>query len=154
MLAILPEKDRDATTAAARPLKLFEACPPHETNGSVLGYKHFDFGPAPARSAYPRTVALKIELRDHGVPAVLEVWLGEPKNGRRLGAFSIKPTKPPGHSYAPSEGWRTLSIPIEAPSGRHALHLRFAVEPHAPKDEEIADVRAFGFSEFSARNAH
>jgi hypothetical protein len=116
-------------------------------DGSVLGYKPFDFGLAPVRSRYPRTMALKVELRDRGVPAMIEVWLGDPCAGRRLGAFSIKPSRPSGETCASGEGWRTLSIPVEAPEGRHALHLRFSAAADAPKDSEIADLRFFGFIE-------
>lgn len=119
----------------------------HTRDGSVLGYKSFDFGTAPVGSRYPRTMALKVELRDRGVPALIEVWLGDPCTGRRLGAFSIKPSRPPAQACAPGEGWRTLSIPVEAPEGRHALYLRFSAAPDAPKDSEIADLRFFGFVE-------
>jgi hypothetical protein len=110
-------------------------------NGSVVGYKYFEFGPK------ERPLKLQTELRDYGQAGTIEVWLDAPdaEKGRRIGTINIDPTKKDARSYAPGDGWRTISVPVEKVGGRHALYFRFVAAPGSSKDLGLADFRSFGF---------
>ena len=111
-------------------------------NGAVVGYKYFEFGPK------ERPLKLHAELRDHGQAGTLEVWLDAPSadNGRRIGTVTIEPTKKDARSYAPGDGWRTITVPVEKVGGRHALFFRFVSAAGTPTNTSLADFRSFSFA--------
>jgi hypothetical protein len=86
-------------------------------NGSIVGYKYFDFG-APSAS---EAVTFTARVRGGAAGSALEVWLDAwvPDQGTKIGTVDIGAEAKPGE-------WREVSAAVKAASGRRALYFRFS----------------------------
>lgn len=104
-------------------------------NGSVVGFKYFDFGPAAKNAKLTFTAT----LRPGKASGQLSVWVGGPtaaKGGVRLGSVAIDNQK------QDPTAWRKITGTVDAPVGRQALYLCFA----SPDGTEIVgDLKSFRF---------
>lgn len=93
----------------------------HVTDGSVVGYKYFDF----SRTRGRKGLALEMRIEPHGFDATVEVWVGRPcaeEGGRKVGEFAIS-------SKMRKRQVERISAPLPAlaeVSGRQALYFIFS----------------------------
>jgi arabinoxylan arabinofuranohydrolase len=102
-------------------------------DGSVVGYKYFDFG----QPKSGQKTQFQIELQKREVSGEIEVWLGDPNNdGKKIGTVSVDVA-------SGDQAWRKLTIPVDEITGRHAVFLKFTSKAQG---KEIADIRSFSFT--------
>jgi len=92
----------------------------HCTDGSVAGWKYFNFG----RTFGKKGLKLSVELEPNGLPGVIDVWAKRPtatEGGIKVGSFTLAPDLP--------AGVQKVEIPVDAlaaVNGREALYLTFS----------------------------
>ena len=109
----------------------------HVTDGSVLGYKYFDF----RKTRGKRGLKLEIDLVPQGVDAEVEVWAVRPRaseGGVKLGAFKL--------SADLSEKLRTERVDVAPLAARNAKEALFFVFTAKLKDQSICEIESFRFS--------
>lgn len=99
-------------------------------NGSVIGYRYFDFGTGVDAQQ------LTVRLRSGGTPGRMEIWIDAVDTGTKIGVIEI--------AEAPGEPWRDLSTAVSKVTGRHALFFRFE---GGQENQPICDVASFRFSQ-------
>ena len=102
-------------------------------NGSIIGYKCFDFGQLTAGQG----TTFSVDVRDGASSGKMEVWIdGVGGLGRQIGTVSIqKPERA-------DQTWREITIPVSDVIGRHAVYFKFL---GGSPDATIADLRSFAF---------
>ena len=109
----------------------------HVTDGSVLGYKYFDF----RKTHGKRGLKLEIDLVPQGVDAEVEVWAVRPRaseGGVKLGAFKL--------SADLSEKLRTERVDVAPLAARNAKEALFFVFTAKLKAQSICEIESFRFS--------
>ena len=115
----------------------------HCTDGSVVGYKYFDF----SKTCGHEGLKLEISLVPHGVDAKVEVWTVRPcasEGGVKIGEFALSASMP--------EASRTLTVdvsPLAARSGKEALYFVFT---SALKEQSVCEMESFRFVGSQARS--
>lgn len=108
----------------------------HCTDGSVAGYKYFDFAKTHGRKG----LRLLLELEPMETAGSVDIWVTKPaaeEGGVKIGSFKVGSDRP-GEI-------RTLNIPVDALStvdGRQPLWFTFA---SPEKGKSICTLRAFRF---------
>ena len=102
----------------------------HNKNGSVVGFKYFDFG-------NPTSQSLSIRIRGGEVPCRIKVQASRPGEAPvEIGEFKIEAD--------PSGPWRELSTDVKPVSGRMALFFTFASDS---PDRSACDLLSFRFEQ-------
>ena len=92
----------------------------HCTDGSVAGWKYFNFN----NTFGKRGLRLLVELEPNGLQGVIDVWAKRPsanEGGMKVGSFTLAPDLP--------VGMQRMEIPVDALAavkGREALYLTFS----------------------------
>ncbi len=107
------------------------------TDGSVVGYKYFNFDTAEGMDK----LRLDIELEPCGIGATVAVLAGAPseeEGGTLIGRFAIYPTEPtsPQTKHVKVEGLSKLK-------GKQPLYFRFS---SAQKSTSLCSIYSFGFA--------
>jgi len=102
----------------------------HNKNGSVVGFRTFDFG-------QPASLSLSLRVRGGEAPARLKVLAGPPDEAPvEIGEFKIE---------ADSSGhWRTLTTAVKPVSGRTELLFKFVSDS---TDRPLCDLLSFRFEQ-------
>jgi hypothetical protein len=110
------------------------------TNGSVIGYKYFDFG----RGAVGQNLELNVQLRGGAASGKMEIWIDgdTAEKGTKIGTLEIGPDGAGAAETAGSAGWRALSAPVANVTGRHAVFFRFV---SSTEGQSLCDLRSFRF---------
>lgn len=109
----------------------------HVTDGSVVGYKYFDFSKTRGRSG----LTCEITLEPFGHEAKCEIWAVKPsaaEGGVKLGEFTIAAELP--------EGLQTFAAdvsPLAELDGRKALYFVFSSRR---KDRSLCELENFRFN--------
>lgn len=104
----------------------------HITDGSVVGYKYFNF----SHTNNKKGLVLRLSLVPQGVDGTIDVYVDSPK-GRKIGSATLTQSQP----QQPTD----LDIPVDAASrlkGKHALYFVFSAKE---KDTSICQLDSFIF---------
>lgn len=96
------------------------------TNGSVVGYKYFDFGDEKKQNM---EVVLTMNPQSNGY---IEFYADEPKTGEYLGKLNVKSIK---------SGWQDYSVKIKGLNGIHSIYFVFHSD-----GKTLGDLSYFSFS--------
>ena len=102
-------------------------------NGSVIGYRYFDFG----RGAVAQNMELAVQLRSGAGSGRVEFWIDgdTAETGTRIGTLVIAPG---------GDGWRAVSTPVANVTGRHAVFFRVLADGGAD-EKSLLDLKSFRF---------
>ena len=109
----------------------------HVTDGSVLGYKYFDF----RKTHGKRGLKLEIDLVPQGVDAEVEVWAVSPRaseGGVKIGRFKLSADLP--------EKLRTERVDVAPLAARNAKEALFFVFKAGLKAQSICEIESLRFS--------
>ena len=107
------------------------------TDGSVIGYKYFDFRKTHDR----RNLRLEVNLVPKGQDALVEVWAVRPsaaEGGVRVGSFALSANFP----ERPRREIVDVS-PLAARNGREALYFTFRSDR---KEQSLCEIEDFRFA--------
>ncbi len=133
-----PEVDlssEESVTAAKKDIDVNTNPVINNTDGSVVGYKYFNF------NSINKAKALMVNLTPQGLAGTVEVYIDSPweeKDGRKIGGFSISASDPQ------TETQIRIEIPkLKKISGKHALFFKFHSNE---KDKSICTLHDFVFA--------
>lgn len=105
-------------------------------NGSVVGFRYFDFGPPAAAS-----LSLTLRVRGGATPARLIIQAArQGETPLQIGELLI----PADPDAAPSSPWREVTTEVQPVSGRTAIFFTFATET---PDVPACDLLSFRFTQ-------
>ena len=108
----------------------------HITDGSVVGYKYFDF----TKTYGKKNLKLELNIIPQGVDASVEIWVVRPNSaegGVKVGESMVSVMWP--------EKLRTLSIDVSRLSARNAREALFFVFKGVLKNQSICEIEDFKF---------
>ena len=108
----------------------------HIIDGSVVGYKYFDF----RKTHGKKNLMLELNLIPQGVDADVEIWAVRPKateGGVKIGAFTLKADMP--------EKLCTVSVDVSPLAARNAKEALFFVFKSKLKNQSICEIEGFRF---------
>ena len=110
----------------------------NNTDGSIVGYKYFNFDPFTGK----KKVKLLLNIIPEGIDGTIEVMVDRPwfsQQGELLGKADVKADMTPGTPI-------TLAIPLQGYStrtGKHAIFLKFSSDT---KEKSICKLLDFVFT--------
>ena len=109
----------------------------HIVDGSVVGYKYFDFRKTHGKDG----LELELDLVPQGVDADVEIWAVRPnalEGGVKIGSFSIKADFP--------EKLRTVSVDVSQLAARNSKEALFFVFKSKLKEQSICELESLRFA--------
>ena len=109
----------------------------HITDGSVVGYKYFDF----TKTYGKKDLKLEMNIVPQGVDASVEIWVVRPNSaegGVKVGESMVSVMWP--------EKLRTLSIDVSSLAARNAREALFFVFKGVLKNQSICEIEDFKFA--------
>ena len=107
------------------------------TDGSVVGYKYFDF----TKTYGKKDLKLEMNIVPQGVDASVEIWVVRPNSaegGVKVGESMVSVMWP--------EKLRTLSIDVSSLAARNAREALFFVFKGVLKNQSICEIEDFKFA--------
>lgn len=108
----------------------------NNTNGSVVGYKYFNF----THTAKVNPLNLYMHLKPEGIDGTISVWIDAPKakrGGKQIAEFSISKDDP--------KSIREYKTSVKGLRGLNGKHALFFVFHSATEDKSICEMHDFQF---------
>lgn len=108
----------------------------NNTNGSIVGYKYFNFD----HTAKANAIDLNVRIKPEGIDGKVTVMIGNPKEsrgGKKIGEFSVS-------KNAPKE-MTEVSIPVNALKGTKGKQALFFLFSSTTEDKSICELYDFQF---------